>query len=398
MENYYPGNCHEQLASPLAELVPWPGGSADMGFGQLDAGAELPELEDLALEGQQNDDYPEQETATPRSPYQRLTGKEEMLLGTRLRESFARACDLIRRQTTVEKRMAALQSEIAVWCSGQPSPVPQKRRINRIRQALKHVDKGDGCYSQAWKGEVLALLAEVDQTAEELIHGNMALVHVIALKFLGKGVGLSDLTQEGNIGLIKAAYRFDCIRARFATYATFWIRQAMGKAIVDQPRTIRLPAHLCEQRNRFFKCYHQMRRELGHSPADEDVASRAEVPMRMVKRFRATPPAVSLNAPISEGVDLCLGDVVADEQQVDADEIMNRKKIGSIIEKTLTELKPKEEEVLRLRYGISETRPHTLEEIGEKFGLSRERVRQIEKAALQRLRHPVRHHRLHCLL
>jgi RNA polymerase primary sigma factor len=197
---------------------------------------------------------------------------------------------------------------------------------------------------------------------------------------------------------MKAAYRFDCSKARFTTYASFWIRQRLGRAIVDQSQTIRLPLHLHDQRNRFYKYYSRMHNEYECVPCDKAVSLRSGVSMRTVKQIRETPLTTSLEAPISGNTDKCLADVVADKQSTSACEILNRKKIQAEIKNILSELEPREVKVLRLRFGINETKSHTLIEVGRKLGVSRERIRQIEKKALNRLRHPVRRNKLSSLL
>ena len=355
--------------------------------------------ESLCLARQENDTFAVKETGfDDGNTCQRLTLAEEKNFSQTICKYFAEACLRIQRKAAKNQNLAALQKEIVFWSSSGAMPVPQKRRVRRIRKAFACRGAQDPSFSREFRGSVLSFLDKVDQAAEKLILGNMGLVQIIASQFYGKGVDKEDLIQEGNIGLMKAAYRFNSSKARFSTYASFWIRQTMGKAIMEQSRTIRLPCHLYEQRSRFFKSYCQLREKYGHSPEDQEVSQNSGVPMKLVKKIRTTPPEISLDAPVSENADICLGNLIPDKTHGTPDDIFHCKEIRQVIEQILTTLKPKEVEVLRMRFGIGKSRSYTLREIGEKFGVSRERVRQIEKIAMARLRHPVRRHKLASLL
>lgn len=332
----------------------------------------------------------EGDTST-RLPFTRLNRAEEKHFSGTIWSLFGQVCRLVRELATEDRDMLRLQHEVRGW--GASAVVPQKRRVRRLRQA---VEQGKGLPAW-WRRDILACLEQVDRLAAEIVLGNLALVEIIALKFLGRGLAKADLVQEGAIGLMKAAYRFDAKRARFATYAPFWIRQAMGKAVVDQTRTIRLPSHLAEQRGRFLKFYYLMHNEFGRPPEEQEVCRRAGVSRRLVRRLKGLPPTISLDAPVSDTSKNCLGDFIAD-QHLSMDESIGREKIRRGLAEILAELKPKEARVLEMRYGLDRRDCLTLAEIGRRIGVSRERVRQIEKKALARLRHPVRRDKISSFL
>ena len=329
----------------------------------------------------------------------RLAPEEEKSYSAIVQNSFTEACVLIQQNPTDNTKLIALQKEVTNWSSKGRIPVPQKRKVYRIRKTLFEIDhSNNSTLSKGQQKLILDLLDNVDRAADELILGNLALVYSLALKFLGKGIARSDLIQEGNIGLMKAAYRYDSSKARFTTYASLWIRQAMGRAISTQSRTIRLPSYLWIQRNRFFKHYYKLKNEYGHAPNDREISKRLGVPMRLVEIFKTSPPVESLDAPVSENnADFTLGDLLTDSMQNSADEIMDQKKKQQVIREVLGELPPKEATVIKMRFGIDGLGHRTLSEIGLTIGVSRERVRQIEKEAITRLRHPVRRNKLQYL-
>ena len=224
----------------------------------------------------------------------------------------------------------------------------------------------------------------------EMLRRNLRLVISIAKRFKHSGISLSDLVQEGNLGLMKAVPKFDYRRGcKFGTYATWWIRQAIQRAIVEKGRTIRIPLHLMEERKKLTKTYRRLLEKRERVPRPQEIARKAKVPLEFVhKALFNLPETISLETPVGE--DTNLGYFIEDEESPSPFEVMERKEIRQMAERVLSDLPPREAEILRLRFGISGKGEHTLAEIGRKFGISRERVRQLEKKSINRLRHPKR--------
>ena len=226
---------------------------------------------------------------------------------------------------------------------------------------------------------------------EHLIRANSRLVISVAKKYYGRGVPFLDLIQEGNIGLIRAANKFDYRRGnRFSTYATWWIRQAVTRAIADQARTIRLPVHMGDQVRKLMRTSHRLTQELGRQPTSGELAAAMDIPERKVKNMlRAARFPLSLDMPAGSEGDGELGDFVEDKNSLMPEEEVTRSALRELVQEALQDLPPREVRILQLRYGLDGGRTHTLEEVGRKLGVTRERVRQIEAQALGRLRHPV---------
>jgi RNA polymerase primary sigma factor len=250
-----------------------------------------------------------------------------------------------------------------------------------LKKAIKSIEEG----------ELKAKLAK-----DEMITANLRLVISLAKRYTNRGLQFSDLIQEGNIGLIKAVDRFEYQRGyKFATYATWWIRQAISRAIADQARTIRIPVHMIETINKLVRTSRHLVQEVGREPTPEEIAKKTEFPLDKVRKvLKIAKEPISLATPIGEGEESQLGDFIEDKKIMSPGESSINRSLQEQIKKVLSTLTPREEKIIRMRFGIEEKADHTLEEVGQDFDVTRERIRQIEAKALRRLRHPSRSNKL----
>jgi len=268
------------------------------------------------------------------------------------------------------------------------------RQFEKGRNA-RRIMKRDGCTPEE-RRMLRGIIRQGEVARDHLIKANTRLVVSIAKRYLGQGVPFLDLIQEGNLGLIKAVEKFDYHRGhRFSTYATWWIRQAITRALADQGRVIRLPVHLSDRIRKVYQIAQQLEQDWGRRPSPEEIARELSLPPQKVQwMLRVSQRPLSLEKPVGEEEDSELGSFIEDESTPAPTDTAYHHILQEKLEDILTSLTPREARILRLRFGLQDGRSYTLEEVGQKFGLTRERIRQIEHEALDRLRHPSRSRQL----
>ena len=352
-----------------------------------------------------NEEHESEETTTTylreMGQFDLLTPEEEAKYSKTIREGFDAIIEAIREDTSGVNEIKLLVDRIDLWHRRDPTLKPKKQQLNYMRHcvSIAHRNYQDKRDLFELNTKLEAYNRSIETAKDAMIRANLRLVVSIAKRYMHQGLTLADLIQEGNLGLMRAVFRFDYKKGnKFSTYASWWIRQAITRAILDKTRTIRLPVHFLELRSQFFKAFYSLLKELGREPTPVEISKMTDLPMdKILAILEASREPISLETPVGDD-DSTLGDFLENQESESPYDAVQNRELAHRVTEVLSTLTDREEKIIRLRFGIGEKAEYTLEEIGKRFNVSRERIRQIEKKALNRLRHSSRREKLRFFL
>ena len=352
-----------------------------------------------------NEEHESEETTTTylreMGQFDLLTPEEEAKYSKTIREGFDAIIEAIREDLSGVNEIKLLVDRIDLWHRRDPTLKPKKQQLNYMRHCVSIANRNYPDKRELFElnTKIEAYNRSIETAKDAMIRANLRLVVSIAKRYMHQGLTLADLIQEGNLGLMRAVFRFDYKKGnKFSTYASWWIRQAITRAILDKTRTIRLPVHFLELRSQFFKAFYSLLKELGREPTPVEISKMTDLPMdKILAILEASREPISLETPVGDD-DSTLGDFLENQESESPYDAVQNRELAHRVTEVLSTLTDREEKIIRLRFGIGEKAEYTLEEIGKRFNVSRERIRQIEKKALNRLRHSSRREKLRFFL
>ncbi|MDK9707862.1 MAG: sigma-70 family RNA polymerase sigma factor [Desulforhopalus sp.] len=364
-----------------------------------ESSSEVSQEEDIVMADDETHEAEETTTTYLREMgrFDLLTPDEEAKYSKTIRQGFEAIISAIREDNSGVKEVHILCERIDLWEKRDPTLKPKKQQLNFMRYTILSAAKKYPDIRELFElqAKLEAYSRSIEVAKDTMIRANLRLVVSIAKRYMHQGLTLADLIQEGNLGLMRAVFRFDYTKGnKFSTYASWWIRQAITRAILDKTRTIRLPVHFLELRSQFFKAFYALFKELGREPTPLEISKATNLPMdKILSILEASREPISLETPVGDD-DSTLGDFLENQESQSPYDAVQTRELSGRVNDILETLSEREEKIIRLRFGIGEKAEYTLEEIGKLFNVSRERIRQIEKKALNRLRHSSRRDKL----